>query len=198
MTRAEQKQVTRERLFQAALQAFREHGVQAARIEDIAAAVQVSRGTFYFHFPTREAVLDQLLEEAEAELCTALQALDADAPLTVVLETMALAYAERWKDEPKLFVEVGLYGVRRTSKTVMVQERHGVREELGRRFGLAEGQLRPGLPPEVLADFYLVNAFTVGLAWSRFALLTGSANPDIPLAEALRLSAELFLQGAGA
>ncbi len=190
MSRAQQKLETRQRVFEAALQVFRAQGVQEARIEDITALAGVSRGSFYFHFPTREAVLDELLERAEEDLTRALVALPGDTPLAQVMETMALAFAERWKDEPRLFVEVGLYAVRRTATSISVQQRPGVRGELGQRFKSASqrGELRPGLPPEVLADFYLANSFTVGLAWS--------ADPSLPLAEALRLSAHLFLHGA--
>jgi len=190
MSRAAQKLQTRQRLFEAALEVFREQGVQDARIEDITARAGVSRGSFYFHFPTREAVLDQLLEQAEEHLCVAVQALPEETELSWVLNTVASTFAERWRGEPRLFVEVGLYAVRRTATASTVQQRQGIRQELGRRFAAAASrdQLRPGLPPEVLADFYLANAFTVGLAWS--------ADPELPLADALTLSAQLFLEGA--
>ena len=57
--RERQRAETRERLFQAALDEFRREGVAGARIERIASAVGVVRGTFYFHFPTKDHVLHE-------------------------------------------------------------------------------------------------------------------------------------------
>src|SRR5205085_7825923 len=52
-----QREETRHKLYEAALEVFRRDGVAAARIDDITRAVGTSRGTFYFHFPTKEHVL---------------------------------------------------------------------------------------------------------------------------------------------
>ncbi|MCX2934543.1 TetR/AcrR family transcriptional regulator [Mycobacterium sp. CVI_P3] len=48
---------TRARLFDAALAEISQRGLAAADVTAIAAAAGVVRGTFYFHFPTKEHVL---------------------------------------------------------------------------------------------------------------------------------------------
>src|SRR6185437_4579505 len=55
---------TRARLFDAALAEIARRGLAAADVAAIATAVGVARGTFYFHFPTKEHVLVEL-ERAE-------------------------------------------------------------------------------------------------------------------------------------
>ena len=73
--RERQRAETRERLFQAALAEFRREGVAGARIERIASAVGVVRGTFYFHFPTKEHVLAELQLRSQERIMEKLEEL---------------------------------------------------------------------------------------------------------------------------
>ena len=63
-----QRQQTRQRVYAAALAEFKRTGMAAADVADIAAAAGVARGTFYFHFPTKEHVLAELERHEEARL----------------------------------------------------------------------------------------------------------------------------------
>jgi AcrR family transcriptional regulator len=56
---------TRARLFDAALAEVGRHGLAAADVSAIASAAGVVRGTFYFHFPTKEHVLVELERNEE-------------------------------------------------------------------------------------------------------------------------------------
>jgi len=66
--RERQRVETRERLFRAALAELRKHGVDGAQVDRIVAAARVSRGSFYFHFPTREDVLLEWERRREVEI----------------------------------------------------------------------------------------------------------------------------------
>lgn len=59
---------TRGRLFDAALAEIARHGLAAADVAAIAASAGVVRGTFYFHFPTKEHVLIELERNEEAHI----------------------------------------------------------------------------------------------------------------------------------
>jgi AcrR family transcriptional regulator len=63
-----QRQQTRERVYAAALAEFKRTGMAGADVGDIAAAAGVARGTFYFHYPTKEHVLAELERHEEARL----------------------------------------------------------------------------------------------------------------------------------
>jgi TetR/AcrR family transcriptional repressor of uid operon len=63
-----QRRQTRQRVYAAALVEFKRTGMAAADVGDIAAAAGVARGTFYFHFPTKEHVLAELERHEEARL----------------------------------------------------------------------------------------------------------------------------------
>ena len=68
-----QRLQTRERLFVAALDEIRRHGTAAGKVDRIVAAVGVSRGTFYVHFPTKEDVLFEWGRRRQAEIVAALE-----------------------------------------------------------------------------------------------------------------------------
>jgi hypothetical protein len=54
-------------------------------------------------------------------------------------------------------------------------------------------ELTPYLPPEVLGDFFLVNAFAAALAWCAQA---GRDSATVPLQTVLATVIEIFLNGA--
>jgi AcrR family transcriptional regulator len=66
--REAQRLQTRARLFEAAVAEFGVSGLAGTDVAAIASAVGVSRGTFYFHFPTKEHVLVELERAEEANI----------------------------------------------------------------------------------------------------------------------------------
>ena len=194
-TRREQQRLeTRERLYEAALEIFRRDGVTESSIEDIVRVAGVSRGTFYFHFPTKEAVLEELFVRSEAEFAEAIESMPEDAPIEAVLDAAAEAMALRWSLEPRMWMEVGLVALRTTA----VRLSHGptgIRQSLGERFHLAaqRGEVSALVDAQILGDFYLANAFAVAVSWS-----TTVPTPPLPLLDALKGAAFLFLHGVKA
>ncbi len=66
--REAQRLQTRARLFDAAVAEIARSGLAGTDVAAIAAAVGVARGTFYFHFPTKEHVLVELERNEEAKI----------------------------------------------------------------------------------------------------------------------------------
>ena len=185
-----QREETRRRIYTAAIQVFRRDGVDEARIDDIADIADVSRGSFYFHFPTKDDVLALAYAEAAQKLVAAIEELPLETPVLTTLGVAVQHIASRWQDDPRIFVPVGLYALRTVSRTFPTGERQPIRQVLTERFrnALLRGELESGLPAELLADIFLLNAFTALLAWS--------GNPQISAAPALDAVVTLFLHGA--
>jgi len=195
MTQRERQRLeTRRRVFDAAIAVFRRDGVHDCRIEDIAALAGVSRGTFYFHFPTKDAVLTELLADAEAAFVDTVQALPDDVGIGDVVSATATAMAASWSQDPQLFVEVGVVALRRTADSLQSREAaYGIREELARRFVMANqrGELLDGVPPQALADLFLASFFAAAMGWTQ-------TQPEISLELALQGVGTIFLHGARA
>lgn len=174
--RALQREQTRRRVYEAALEAFRRDGVASARIEDITQRAGVSRGTFYFHFPTKDDVLADLLRESQERICERLAGLPDGAPVGDALRLVAQEMAAHWRADPQLLPEVGMVALRRTATVLADTSRlHPAVGALVPRFreAAARGEIAPTLPPEVLAQFFLVSLFVGALAWC--------AEPSTPL-----------------
>jgi AcrR family transcriptional regulator len=61
LTRQQKADETRRRLFVAALHLFTQAGYHATTVEAIAARAGVAKGTFFVHFPTKDAVILELV-----------------------------------------------------------------------------------------------------------------------------------------
>lgn len=183
-----QREETRKRVYEAALAIFRRDGVAECRIEDVARLAGVSRGTFYFHFPTKEDVLTELLRESHERLAEAVRALPDDSSLDVVLDTVSRAIAAEWQEDARIFPDVAVVGLRISAPLSQEDDPFRIRDELAGRFSKAAEKLSGHAAPGVLADLFLVNQSAVALSWS--ARRSGS------LLEALRGAAQIFLHGA--
>ncbi len=189
--RDRRREQTRDRLFDAALEVFRRDGVAAARIDDIANAAGVSRGTFYFHFPTKDDVLLKLLAESQADISEQLDELPNETPIGTVLETMARAMAAEWKDDPDLLREIGTVALKVTALSLPNATRqHPVQLALIPRFDTAvsRGEIGTLIPPELLTEFFLVNLFGAALSWC--------GNQIVPLDFLLTNVVSFFLKAA--
>ena len=73
--RDQQREETRKRLFDAALAEFQRVGFADAQIDDIVRLAGVARGTFYFHFPTKDHVLVELQRRGQESIIERLAAM---------------------------------------------------------------------------------------------------------------------------
>lgn len=70
LTRAEQKALRPTQILEAAFEEFVDHGFTAARVEDIAERVGVTKGTVYVYFPTKEELFAAMIRHIAAPLET--------------------------------------------------------------------------------------------------------------------------------
>ena len=184
-----QREETRSRVYESALEIFRRDGVVEARIDDIARLAGVSRGTFYFHFATKELVLAERLRVGERKIIAMLSSLPQKTRLIAVLDRVAAAMAEEWQADPKIFPEVGMVAVRITAARVPGDETDTVRAALTGHVANAmeRDEINPMLPADVVSDIFLVNIFAAALSWC--------GNPVLPLRDVLQHVVQLFLHG---
>lgn len=190
--REEQRKQTRRRLYECALDIFRRDGVVTSRTEDIAKAAGVSRGAFYFHFPTKDHVLLDRMRETEEQICAVLELLPAETDIHTLLAELNRELAAIWQHDPQLLPDLCSAAMRFTSATMSDQEATPLRALLSDRFRVAaeRGEIGARLPAAILGDFYLGNTLGGLLAWY--------GNQVLPLRSVLDAVTELFWNGARA
>ena len=190
-TRQEQRLETRRRIYESALAIFRRDGVGPCRTDDIATAAGVSRGAFYFHFPTKEHVMLERMRETEQIICKQIDAMAKDAPIDSVLAVLNRALASIWEPDPKLLPELVAVALRFTALTMHDRDATPLRSTLSERFrdAAARGEIGTRVPAEILGDVYLGNTLGGMLAWY--------GNPVMPLVSVLDAVTDLFWSGAG-
>lgn len=158
MSAGKPKSSSRERLQAAALEVFNEVGVNAASIHDICARAQVSVGSAYHHFGSKQGLADYLLiagleghlELLEPRLATAADARDA---VAVLIRTL-IEWVEGHSDWARYIYAVA----DQLERAPAVAER---RSEINRRYAASvqqrfgaelAGRRRHRWPPEMMAS----------------------------------------------
>ncbi len=158
--RERQRAATRERIFAAALAEFRREGFERANVARIARAADVSRPSFYAHFPTLDHVLFEWAWRLALQI---VRRLETATDLRTTLDRLAdaLIEAEQAVGDPALFREMISIFARRTPELELDDNDLPVLGELMRRFERARerGELRGGLPAEQAARLCLSGVF---------------------------------------
>ncbi|MCV7443996.1 TetR family transcriptional regulator [Mycobacterium paraense] len=153
---------TRERLFDAALDEISRRGLAGADVSAIATVAGVVRGTFYFHFPTKEHVLIELERDEEIRIVNDLGKVEGDLESVLTRVVRHILDAERRLGEVVFRDMLGLH----------FSSSRPVEEELGQH-PLAEfvigvltraqqtGQVSSHANPQELGTFFLTGLFAL-------------------------------------
>ncbi|MCC6995536.1 MAG: TetR/AcrR family transcriptional regulator [Deltaproteobacteria bacterium] len=188
--RAEQKQATRKHLYDIAMALFERHGYPAINIDEIVRRSRVARGTFYFHFPTKEDVLLEAIREGERAIVARLDALDPATPLRAVLGEACAGFEAAWGGRRELLPHACVVALRRIAAVAGERDEDLLRRGLVGHVerALASGALSSLLPAQMLADIFLLDVFAALMAWG------GAGQP--PLGQVMPGVIDLFLRGA--
>lgn len=146
--RERKKQQNRQRLLEAATHLFQTQGFDATTIDDIAEAADVSRGTFFNYFPTKESLLNDIADMAFRDLEHRVNVEMADNPSAVAkIRTLMRELAMDTTTSLRLTHHILLNAVRHPSPATApnIQLRH-ILEKLVRE-AQTSGEIRPVLDP---------------------------------------------------
>jgi AcrR family transcriptional regulator len=157
--RERKRQQTRERLTRAAMALFLERGFEATTLDDIAAAADISRRSFFHYFASKEDVVFAWHEETTAALIAAVEARPAKESMLTAAENAisamvrqlepgeAIAMARLKRDNPALQARDQVkYEKLERALAVALEKRAGKPEKLGARLVamIATGAMRIG------------------------------------------------------
>lgn len=186
--RDRQREESRERLFQAALEIFRRDGFRAARVDDITLVAGLSRTSFYFHFPTKEDVLVELNHRLERPVLARVEELGTSSAKEV-LAAVVEQLCEQWREHRPLAIDAMTVGLRLEAERSRSAREGSLRFALSRHFErcIGGGELVRTQPPEALADAFLLHCLSALTVWG--------SGEGAELDVVLKASTELFLHG---
>lgn len=120
--RQEQKAKTREHIIEIAFNEFSNNGLSNTSTADIATAAGVSHGTIFAHFPTREMLLDTVIEEFGIRITKRLHELvDETCGMREILEAHLKGIEEYEDFYIRLISEAPLLQVSSRNTLIMIQ-----------------------------------------------------------------------------
>ncbi len=184
-TRAARKAETRVLLRDTARDLFARDGFEGTSIGAITSAAGVAHGTFYVHFASKDALLDELLAEFNEGLARRFAPLwmRAEGPLRERVEATSRLFLDTWR-EHQGFVEV--YAQHAAAGLRVDQLRDGINPPAAQLLTAALvqlGRVRPIPEPELIAHGLLA-------AWLRIGLqhLFGGVDRDRAVAALVHLT----------
>src|SRR3954464_3406238 len=152
--RERKKRQTRETIAHAAMALFAAHGFDAVTVADVARAADVSEGTVFNYFPTKEQLFYGEMEQFEASLVDAVRERARGEPPVSVFRRVILAGADRLAQEEVAEVIATAGRIVSTSPALQAREREIVAEHteaLARLLAEQSGAPQGDVDAEVVA-----------------------------------------------
>ncbi len=122
----------------AALLALGQSGIEAVRVEPLAKALKVTKGSFYWHFKDRAALIDAMLDEWAQGRIAAIRSQTADADPSAALRRLADLYTGR-TNARGLAIELAIRTLARSGKAAAAAVARVDRERLAHVAALFAG-----------------------------------------------------------
>jgi AcrR family transcriptional regulator len=181
---------TRSDLLTAAIRVLADRGFHETKVADIAAAADIGVGTFYLHFPTKEALFDAVVEDTIGRLKSTIDAARAGAA-DVIAESAAAngAFCRFAQENREVFKIVFGHAAAYNDVIRRAQALFAADIEQTIRKGIDAGVFAP-LPPSVAAQA-MVGMATQVLSW-------WTEQESVPIETVLETMTALELRGLGA
>jgi AcrR family transcriptional regulator len=160
--RARKKDRTRAEIFRAAIDLFGERGFETVTVEQICAAADVAKGTFFLHFSSKAALLGEWNRELAAELADRLR--DSRDSALLQYRTLVEYLGEHWRRRPDVTRALlpQLIAPRAPDRAAPASDRdlRSVVEAVVRR-GQERGEFRRNVSPRLAAAAFLASCAAV-------------------------------------
>lgn len=186
MTRDDSREQTTQRLLEAAEKLIAKKGLEAASVENIAAAAGYTRGAFYSNFSSKDDLFIELLRRDHQKATDQMTALrNSGVPVDELQSGARSIYSQMYRNNESFMIwtEARMLAARntrfRTKLNALMAEKRGQVAEFIRYFYARVG-VTPPMPPEDIAMGFMSLAEGVKLY-----LMSSPAEMTPPTAEAL-------------
>jgi TetR/AcrR family transcriptional regulator, cholesterol catabolism regulator len=190
--RAAKREATREQIMEAAARLFRERGYAATTVDEIAEAADVAKGTFYYHFASKDQLMVDLVRDTLGQVgMRAVEALHGGARPVSALRNFVVELG-RWAEQNRHLVSSPLTlslgpGQPGEAREGQASFRRLLADLLAA--GQQAGEIRSDADPVELGQILAMSFMQ--------ALVAGLADPQGPMVvPRVERNFQLFLEGA--
>lgn len=102
--RVREREARAEAILKAALKVFTHRGIKDATMDEIAQEAELGKGTIYYYFSSKEAILEELVKRTvERHSYSALERARSASTLQKIAEVIIDDFVETYKQNPELF-----------------------------------------------------------------------------------------------
>lgn len=183
-----------------------ERGIESVTMQDIAKKAELSKATLYLYFKSKEAILEEILEEASTYFIEYAQSRmsENDTGLTAIRK-LWMSYIELYGKSRDIFIMFGIKNFIAPGYPFLMERNSGQSEKAPFKLyqlilyvlsrGVADGTLDPSICPENVARTALL--ITSGIVENASLLPISLCDSSIILAE-MKSTFEIVLRGIAA
>lgn len=188
---------TKNKIYQCADQLFREYGFEQVSVDSIVEKSGISKGAFYIHFDSKDALVAALITEYVSKLDFNYRSFPESFPVDAAASGIIISLVEKIADN--LACNIG-YSLIKIAYRIQIERNIDTdmllnhNREIYRTFsslvdrGMRQGEFKAGIPVEVIADHFV-------MALRGFAYEWCIRYPDFNLKDQLHQHFEILLLG---
>jgi AcrR family transcriptional regulator len=157
---------TRQQILDAALRLVAEHGIAATSVDEIAAAAGVAKGSVFYNFGSKDALVEAIIAEGVTRLTTSLRAATDGLTGRAAVEALVTELLEQVRDHPD-FAKLAVAEAFRTGR----QWQDSIRQLRDEAIGTFAAVVRDGWPErdaQLTAAALFGATLLAGLDWLVF------------------------------
>jgi AcrR family transcriptional regulator len=188
---------TKNKIFQCSDQLFREYGFEQVSVDSITQKAGISKGTFYVHFDSKDALLAALIKEYVSKLDFDYKSFPESFPADAAASDILISLVDKIADN--LAFDIG-YSLIKIAYRIQIDRNINTdmllnhNREIYRTFsglvdlGMQQGEFKTGIPVEIIADHFVTVLRGYTYEWCiRY--------PDFNLKDQLHQHFEMLLSG---
>jgi AcrR family transcriptional regulator len=188
---------TKNKIYQCADQLFREYGFEQVSVDSIVEKAGISKGAFYVHFDSKDALLAALITEYVSKLDFDYKSFSKFFPADAAASDILISLVEKIADNLACDIGYSLIKIAyriQIDKTISTDMLLNHNREIYRTFsslidrGIQQGEFKTGIPAGVIADHFIMALRGFTYEWCiRY--------PDFNLKDQLHQHFEILLSG---
>ena len=185
--RERKKARQKQEILDAAIELFQAQGYEETRVADIVDACEISQPTFFRYFPSKDAIVEEIVGQSMEKLRAAEESLEPDEPVSEAVRRAYQAFADELIENRKL-AEATCAGLRARRIATQGDSSMGSPLRWAIVRGQEQGEIDPDIDPVTLSDLLVGMLGGIVVQWA-------ASDRQTDLKPRIDIAIDLFFRG---